>query len=64
MKHFFTLVFIVNLIVSCSPSKKKLPVLGRKEMKNVEFDGKSSYVQTPLIYDGSHPITIEAEQTC
>lgn len=26
----------------------------------LQFDGQSSYVETPVIYDGTHPITLEA----
>lgn len=40
MKHFFALAIIFCLVYSCSPRKKTLPILGRKEIKNVEFDGK------------------------
>jgi protein SCO1/2 len=34
-----TLLFI-GLITSCGSGNEKLPILGRKEIKNVEFDGK------------------------
>ena len=40
MKHFFALAFIFCLVYSCSPKNKTLPILGRKEIKNVAFDGK------------------------
>lgn len=40
MRHFFILAIVINLILSCTQSAKKLPILGRKEIKNVEFDGK------------------------
>ena len=40
MRHFFILAIVTNLILSCTQSAKKLPILGRKEIKNVEFDGK------------------------
>jgi protein SCO1/2 len=33
----FVLVF---LVLGCSSKNEKLPILGRKEIKNVEFDGK------------------------
>lgn len=40
MKYFFALVILTGLFFSCSPKNEKLPVLGRKEIKNVDFDGK------------------------
>ena len=39
MKYFLIFIFLINLALSCSPDKKKLPILGRKEIKNVAFDG-------------------------
>lgn len=45
-----------------SPSTSVMPVVSTRSGTNwsLEFDGKTSYVQTPLKYDGTHPITIEA----
>jgi len=40
MKHFFILVSFCFLIVACVPQSEELPILGRKEIKNVDFDGK------------------------
>ena len=40
MKQFFAFIIIIGLSISCSPKNEKLPILGRKEIKNVDFDGK------------------------
>lgn len=41
------MVFLSVLIFSCSSDKNKLPILGRKEIKNVTFQGK---VKADTIY--------------
>lgn len=46
MKHFF--LFLVSVIIfSCDSGPKQLPIFGRKEIKNVEFDGK---IEADTIY--------------
>ncbi|MCG8309466.1 MAG: SCO family protein [Cytophagales bacterium] len=40
MNRIFILAVSANLVFSCTPEAKKLPILGRKEIKNVEFDQK------------------------
>ena len=39
MHRFFILVMLSMIIFSCTPRKKSLPILGRKEIKNVAFEG-------------------------
>ena len=40
MYSFISRLLLVSLIFSCSTKNEKLPILGRKEIKNVEYDGK------------------------
>ena len=39
MRYVFVLLLVFILNVTCEPKKKRLPILGRKEIKNVEFNG-------------------------
>jgi len=40
MKYFFACVIFASILSSCSPNDEKLPILGRREIKNVDFNGK------------------------
>lgn len=46
-RSFFFIFFIVFSFVQCSQGDEKLPILGRKEIKNVTFEGK---IQADTIY--------------
>lgn len=39
MKNFFIIFLIGIFIFSCKPENKRLPVLGRSQIKNVSFEG-------------------------
>jgi len=38
--HFLVFILIGIMLVSCSQNESRLPILGRKEIKSVTFDGK------------------------
>ena len=40
MSRLFLQLLSLVLIISCSSQNEKLPILGRREIKNVEFEGK------------------------
>ena len=40
VRYCIILLILVQLVLSCEIKNKKLPILGRMEIKNVEFDGE------------------------
>lgn len=43
MKNLLFILFLfLYVLISCSPKNEKLPILGRKEIQNVNFDGAIS----------------------
>jgi len=44
---YFSFLFLASLIFSCNTDNDKLPILGRKEVKNVRIEGK---IQADTIY--------------
>ena len=40
MQYFLILSLAANILLSCVNKVKELPILGRREIKNVEFDGE------------------------
>jgi protein SCO1/2 len=47
MRHFGFILLLISMVVACSGRNESLPILGRKEINNVTFEGK---IQADTIY--------------